>query len=48
MGSSLPKDNSHMSCVIVLLMAIGVVLDSSSMGASTPPFISKGARLQES
>jgi hypothetical protein len=31
-----------MSCVLVLLIAIGVVL----WGASTPPFISKGATLQ--
>jgi hypothetical protein len=34
-----------MSCVLVLLVIIGVVLDSSDLllwGASTPPFISKG------
>jgi hypothetical protein len=40
------KDNSPpISCVLVLLVTIGVVLDSSDLllwGASTPPFISKG------
>jgi hypothetical protein len=34
-----------MSCVLILLMAIDVVLKPFG-GASTPPFISKGARLQ--
>jgi hypothetical protein len=42
------KDNSPMSCVLVLLMAIGVaveVVDLSPRGASTPPFISKGGEV---
>jgi hypothetical protein len=49
-GSSLPEDNSPTSCILILLMAIGVVVvvvyrtcfDLSFWGASTPPFISKG------
>jgi hypothetical protein len=47
-GSGLPEDNSPMYCVLVLVMSIDVavvVVDFSPMGASTPPFISKGARL---
>jgi hypothetical protein len=38
-----------MSCVLVLLMEIDVVIvlvDLSPWGTSTPPFISKGARLK--
>jgi hypothetical protein len=34
-----------MSCVLVLLMAIGDVLDLSPGCASTPPFISKGGEV---
>jgi hypothetical protein len=35
-----------MSCVLVLLVAIGIVVSSPLWGASTPTFISKGVRLQ--
>ncbi len=42
-------DNSHTSCVLVLLMAIGVVVEVVLTcpfgGASTPPFISKGVEV---
>jgi hypothetical protein len=35
-----------MSCVLALLMAIGVMFFCSSLlGASTPPFISKGGEV---
>jgi hypothetical protein len=43
-----PEDNNLTSCVLVLLMTIDlvvVVVDLSSRGAFTPPFISKGVRL---
>jgi hypothetical protein len=43
-----PEDNNLTSCVFVLLMTIDlvvVVVDLSSRGAFTPPFIFKGVRL---
>jgi hypothetical protein len=50
MGSDLPQDNSHVSCVLVLLMPIDIVLVVLVLilwrGDSTPPFISKGAMLK--
>jgi hypothetical protein len=46
MDSGLLDDNSPTSNVLVLLMAIVLSVFVVFRGSSTPPFISKGVRLQ--
>jgi hypothetical protein len=41
-GSTLSEDNSPMTCVLVLLMAIDIFVDLVVGGCPCPPFISKG------
>jgi hypothetical protein len=47
-GSGLPEDNSTTYCVLVLLMAIGIIVFVVHLGVPLPLILyPRGARLQE-